>query len=313
MGLAQDIADRGGADVEVLYGTIAAVISGTTVSVYVGGNLHTGKLLAAPGYLAMVGDPVVVLRQGQRLTVLGAVSPPLPATGVVTAVPGITATTITVTVDGVGSLNLPYLAGYSPTVTDQVAILWRGGAQSGLVLDEVGNALKLPPPPPPPPAPPPAPITGATTFTAVDVGSHRDGEWRTDANGDVIQGTFAPFGANVGVWFYGGQPKATLAGVTVTAAEIWLGRTAGGTFGSQNCHLYRVTDDYRGGAPTFGAGPYDIGLTVGQEAWFPMSTSIAQAIVTSGGSVGISGSPYMRMYGLLKSGQAGSIRIYWRR
>lgn len=310
VGLADEIAARGGGGVEVLTGSIAAV--GTaSVDVHVGGNLHPAKLLSSAGYLPFVGDAVLILRQGQRIDVIGPVVGPLPATGVVATVPGSISTVIGVTIAGYGVVELPFASGYSPVVGDQVAIMWRGSVRSGLVVHKVGNAVAPPPPAPPPPPPPTAPLTGENTFQAVDVGTYRSG-WRNDDNGDVIQGTYGS--ANEGAWFYGGQPRSTLAGVTVTGMYIWLGRTTGGVFAAQNMHVYRVSDDWQpGGALTWGAFYGDVGVSVNQEGWFGLPASLGQALVDSGGSIGIKGDPYMRMYGLSKSGMAGAIRIHWRR
>lgn len=312
--LANQIIARISPDVEILTGQIAQVLS-ASVTVYIGGNLHPDKLVAAPGYKPVAGDQVLVLRRGQVLTVLGAITPPYATEGTVSTVPGSTSTVIGVTVAGIAAaVELPFLDSYTPVVGHQVSLLWRGGVNSGLVLGKVGNALPPPAPPAPPPPPPPAPLEGSTVFNAVDVGTYRSG-WRNDDNGDVIQGTAPSFaGANSGAWFYGGHPKNTLTGATVTALEIWLGRTSGGVFGGQSCHLYRVVDDWQpGGALTFGTGPNNVSLSVGQEGWFSLPASLGQELVNSGGSIGITGEPYMRMYGLSKSGQAGTIRIYWRR
>lgn len=310
MVLAEELADRLGGGVQVLTGTIDSIAAGASVTVQLSGNLLPGLLVAAPGYDPAPGDPVLILRQGQRITVLGAITTPMPATATVTATAGAIPSTVRLSVTGVGSVDLPYLASYTPTVSDVVAILWRGGRNSGLVLGKVGAALAPGAPPPATPATPGA-TSGQSTFTAVDVGTYRSG-WRDDDAGDVIQGTFGS--ANEGAWFYGGFPHSTLGGATITGADIWLGRTSAGVYASQNIHLYRVADDNQpGGALTFGSGPYDLGLAVGQSGWFPFSVSIAQEIVTNGGSVGCKGAPYMRMFGLSKSGQAGALRVSWRR
>jgi len=185
------------------------------------------------------------------------------------------------------------------------------------VLGELSTSPTSPTLPAPAPPPPPPPATaGVNTFPALSVGTYRSG-WRTDDNGDVIQGTAPGFsGLNEGAWFYHGQIRNTLGGATVTGAEIFLGRTSGGVFAAQACHMYRVTNDSRpGGALTFGSGPHDASLPVNTSGWFTFSTSIAQELVDSGGSVGIKApsGPYMRMFGLSKSGSAGALRIYWRR
>lgn len=313
VGLAEEIAGRSGSDLEVVYGSIASVET-TSVSVYIGGNLHPGCLLISPGYLPLPGDPVMALRHGSRLTVMGPLVPPYPQRGTVQALPDVVTDLVSVTVPGFGNVRLPFLEDYTPQVADLVQIQWRGTLNSGLILQEVGDAEPEPPPPPPPPPAPPGSLAGTTTFTAIGVGTYRSG-WRNDDNGDVIQGTAPSFaGANEGAWFYGNAPHSTLAGATVVWADIWLGRTEGGVFGAQTCNLQRVNHATRpGGAMTFTGSATGASVAVGQEGWFALPPSLAQDLVTNGGSIGCRNSPYMRMYGLSKSGMAGALRINWRR
>ena len=301
---------------ELLYGTVSSIDPNAgTITVNVGGTSYTALLVADAGFQPGQGDGVALLRQGQTLLVVGALSAYLPTHGVVASTG---ASTLGVTVAGHGTISLPFLASYAtPTVNDVVAIMWSGSPSTGVVLGELSTSPTSPTLPAPAPPPPPPPATGGiTTFPALSVGTYRSG-WRTDDNGDVIQGTAPVFsGLNEGAWFYHGTIRNTLGGATVDGAEIFLGRTSGGDFAARACHLYRVTNDTRpGGALTFGSGPHDVSLPVNSSGWFGFSTSIAQELVNSGGSVGIKApsGPYMRMYGLSKSGSAGALRIYWRR
>lgn len=311
MDLARQIAGSGGSDVQVLFGVVTDVSSLTgAVSVSIGGT--TAKnVLSVTGYIPNRGDPVAVLRTGQQLLLLGGTGFPLPPVGVVTTVP-VGSPTITVTAAGT-AYPVRFLSTYTPVAADQVYIHWPGTDASGLVLGKVGTTA-APPAPTAPPPPPGAGSTGTTTFAATGVGTYRSG-WRTDDNGDVIQGVAPGYaGNNEGAWFYSGHVRGTLAGATVTGAEIWLGRTSGGVFGSQTANLYRVTNDTRPtGALTFSGGSTGVGLAVGQSGWVSLPTSLAQSLVDSGGSIGIKGSPYMRLYGLSQSGSAGALRISWRR
>lgn len=298
-------------------GTVVEVdVTAGTVTVNVGGVDHGDRMSVSPGWWPAQGDGVLVARQGQNLYILGSVYRPLPPFGTVVST---AATTVGVSVPGVGEVSLPFAVSYTPrTVGDVVAIVWGGSPGSGYVVGELSTSPSSPTlPAPAPPPPPPSPTTGTTTFTARSAGTYRSGEWRTDANGDVIQGSAPGYsGDNEGAWFYHGAPKSTLVGAKVTKAEIWLGRTSGGVYAAQACHLYRVTNNSRpAGALTFGSGPHDALLAVGQTGWFTLSTTIAQQIVDSGGSVGIKApsGPYMRMFGLSKSGSAGALRITWRR
>lgn len=311
MGLAGQISGYFGDGVQLLQGIVTGVssVSGY-ITVSVGGNAIP-NVLTLTGYSPNLGDPVALLRAGPFLLCLGGTGAPLPPKGTVTTVP-VGSPTIEVTAAG-QTHDLPFLSTYTPTVSDQVYLLWPGTAAAGLVLGEVGTT----PAPPPPTAPPPPPgggSTGKTLFVATGVGTYRSG-WRSDDNGDVIQGTAPTFaGANEGAWFYSGHIRGTLAGATVTAAEIWLGRAEAGVYASQTANLQRVTSDTKpGGALTFTGSASGVGLAAGQTGWFSIPTSLAQSLVDSGGSIGIKGAPYMRMYGLSKSGSAGALRISWRR
>lgn len=311
MDLAGQIAGGGGSDVQLLTGVVTEVsdLLGH-VSVSIGGNIAK-NVLTVTGYSPNRGDPVAILRTGQFLLVLGGTGLPLPPVGVVASVP-VGSSTIVVTAAGV-NYSVRFVHTYTPAVSDQVYILWPGTDAAGLVLGKVGTT-PAPPPPTAPPPPPGAGSTGTTTFQATHVGTWRSG-WRNDDNGDVIQGVAPGYpGDNEGAWFYSGQIRGTLGGATVTGAEIWLGRTNGGVFASQTANLYRVTNDTRpAGALTFSGTSTGVGLAVGQAGWVTLPTSLAQSLVDSGGSIGIKGSPYMRLYGLSQSGSAGALRISWRR
>jgi hypothetical protein len=312
MGLADEIAARTAAGVDLVLGVITEVNADNgRVTVNVGGRDFPNMLFATGAYAPNVGDGVAVLRNGLQLIGLGATGVPRPSTGIVSSVP-VGSSTILVTAAGT-TYSLLFVSTYTPAVSDRVLILWPGSQKSGIVIGKVG--VTAAPPAPPPPGPPPGGASeGVATFTATGVGTYRSG-WRNDDNGDVIQGVAPGFaGNNEGAWFYSGQPRATLSGATVTDFQIYLGRTSGGVFGGQSVHLYRVGENDRpAGALSWGVGPHDLSLAVGQQGWFGLPTSLAQDLVNLGGSIGIKGSPYMRMFGLSKSGSAGALRISWRR
>lgn len=298
------------------FGTVVAVNASTgAVTVNVGGVDQSVLWVADAGWSPSQGDGVAVLRQGQELIVIGTRTRHLPPYGTVTSTAS--STTVTVTVPGAGSMALPFVTSYTPrTVGDVVRVAWSGGSGTGVVMGKLSTAPITPTEPAPAPKPPPpAPTTGVRTFPARSAGTYRSGVWRGDANGNVIQGTYSGYpGANSGAWFYHGQPQATLAGATVAKAEIWLGRTSGGVYAAQDCHLQRVTNDVRpGGALTFTGGVDNVPLKVGQTGWFTISTAMVQAIVDSGGSIGIQNDPYLRMFGIKQDPRAGTLRITWRR
>ena len=317
LSLAQSIAartDRAGVP-NARVGQVTGIDASTgAVTVSVQGNDRTDYLYAASPLA--VGDTVNILDD----VVLGPVvakAPPIQ--GTVASVPTNSAAIIVTT--STGTVSAFFLAAYTPTVGDVVYLDWLG--TQPIAIGKAGKTGTPPAPDPvsppaPKPPPPQPPQLGSTTFAASSCGTYRVGDgWRDDANGDVIQGTSDGYpGLNSGAWFYGGRVKATLSGATVTGAQIWLGRTSGGTYAAQPVHVQRVGHDARpAGTLSFTGSATDVAVAVGQTGWFTIPASLAQSLVDSGGSIGIQAAsgPYARMFGLSKSGQAGALKISWRR
>lgn len=282
------------------------VVTAGVASVNVAGG--GGVVKWAGEFVPVHGDPVLVLLQGGQAYVLAPVaSAGRPATGTVSTVPG--GSTVTVNVAGV-STACTFLASYSPVVGDTVALDW--SSSQPRVLGKIGT-VGAPAAPAPPSAPPPAASAGVTTFPAVDSGSFRDGSWRGDTS-DVIQGDapgYAGHGNN-GAWFYGSAPES-LAGATVTKAEVYL-PSGSSSVSTPAVHLYRHGSRTRpAGDVTRLAGPFDVAKPWGTAGWYPFDTAAAQVIVNLGGGVGIAGTPYARLDGLSKNGQSGALRITWSR
>lgn len=318
--IAQQIAAR------VMPSTVmASVAVGQVVAVSDGGaTINLGGVNIVPALMlspipANVGDNILVLMQAGFVYGLGPVgADAMPYTGTVTSVPA--GSSLIVVSTSVGSLSCMFPSSYAPAVNDAVYLTWAGSQP--IVLGKQGGtpAAAGVVYPVPTPKPPPTVVKGTSTFQARDAATYNpdDGGWRNDDNGDVIQGEWDGYGLNNGAWFYHGQVRSSLAGATVTGASIWLGRGSGGWYQAETCNLYRVANDSRpGGNVTFDTGhAFSAALSVGQSGWFPVPVSVAQALVTDGGSIGCeapSGSPYMRMYGLSSSGSAGSLRISWQK
>lgn len=319
--LAQQVLARIPRDgVRLLAGQVLAVDgTGLGVTCNVAGVTITG---VRPGNeTVQAGDAVLILASGGVYYISEIIAPTnRPITGTVSAVPAGSAS-ITVST-GAGSVVAGWLAQYTPVVGDSVWIAWLGSTP--VVMGKQGNTAPLPPPTPPTPPPPPPPsttsttTTGTTTFTASSSGTYRDGEWMDDSitNGNVMQGDYG-YGMNSGAWFYGGRIASSLSGAVVTAASIWLRRTSGGVYAAQSVHLCRVTQDSQpGGALTVDTGnEYEgVSLAVGESGWYPIPVGLVQALVDSGGSVGVRPlNPYLRLYGVPNSGQAGALKITWSR
>lgn len=315
--LAQQIAARTaqpGARLAV--GVVTAVDSAGNATVNTRGGARSGLLTLAP---VATGDSVLIATQDGVSWILGPAAQSLPTSGTVSAVPTNSYTVPVATASG--TISAAFTAAYTPTVNDTVLLAWVGS--QAVILGKRGqtgapSGSSSGAPTPAPGAPPAAPTSGTSVFPAVDSGSYRasTGGWRTDANGNVIQYEYSSEGISDGAWFYGGRIHSTLAGCAVVSAAIWLARAQGGVFAAQPAHITRITNDVRpAGDVTFDAGnEWDIDLAVGQSGWFVLPNSFGQALIDSGGSIGIRGvAPYMRLYGLPNSGMAGAVQIAWQR
>lgn len=314
--LPQQIAARTGRPRATLdRGQITAIDSLGNVTVNLGGiDRAATSMVAIP---LAVGDTVRVLRQGSDTLIVGpAVTSTLPTRGTVALVPS-NSYTIRVTTS-IGAVDAQFPASYTPTVGDTVLLLWDGTTPVAVSQGKTGAPSSQPArTPPATPDPPPAAATSGTrTFTATGSGTWRAGEgWRRDNNGNVIQGT-APgvTGLNNGAWFYNGKIRSTLAGATVQSAKVWLGRVQGGNYGPQGVTIFRVTQARRpAGNVTYDASlSLLVNLDVGDRGWYPLPATMAQALVDSGGSLGVQAtSPYVRLLGVPNTGRAGAVRITW--
>lgn len=301
-------------------GQVVAIDASGNVTVNVGGTPLVG--LQLPGIPLATNDNVLILQQsGTDFIVALLAGASRPITGTVASVPSSSSTIVVSTT--IGSIACGWASSYTPTIADAVWISWLGSTPVVLGKQgETGTPPAPPPPAPPPtPAPPPPPriVTGTSTFAATSSGTYRSGEWSSDSitNGNVMQGSYGGYGANSGAWFYSGHPHSTLAGVTVTGARIYLSRTSGGTYAAQTVHLSRVANNTQpAGALTFDSAHATdaISLAVGQKGWYTLPVSIAQALVDSGGSIGVTtADPYVRLWGVKNSGSAGALAISWKR
>lgn len=315
--ISADLGKAVGRSARLRAGLVTAVDTSGNVTVNVdGANLAN---LSLPGVPLQAGDAVKVLSQGGTNYIVGlVVSQTRPTTGSVSSVPSGSSTIVVTTT--LGALSCGWVAAYTPTVGDAVWIVWLGSTPVVLGKQGMTGAPPAPTPAPAPaPAPPPpsTPTTGTTSFTCISSGTYRSG-WLDNSitDGNVMQGEYG-YGANDGAWFTGGKPHSTLAGATVTDCKIWLKRDQGGAYAAQTVHLSRVTNNTQpSGALTFDSGHAtdSIALAVGQYGWFDVPNSIAQALVDSGGSLGVTSSdPYVRLYGRANDSRAGMLRISWRK
>lgn len=286
-----------------------------------------GRIVAAEwldGITVAAGDGIAVAvtdggpdGQSSALVLGRRFSGPRPGEGQVTAVPAGSAT-ITVDVEGV-SYTARFGGSYTPTVGDNVLLVWQGGAP--VVLDEVGvippPAPEDAPPPPVTPAPPPsAPQTGTSTFTAIDSGTWDPGNgvWSTYYRKNVLQGTAGGY-TSQGLWFYGNAPTG-LKGRTVTRVRLRYGaRKRVGSYNSAAViHFYKTANRVKSGAPGFQAGPHDLLLPVNAPAgYIDLPIGWGQSLVDTGGGIGIKDNPYAGFAGVEEDPESGKLIIDWRR
>jgi hypothetical protein len=231
---------------------------------------------------------------------------------------------------GGSELTLPHLRGYAPAVNDAVLVLQQGGRR--VVVDAFTNpADPIAPrnsgapapaptqPKPKPPAPKPTVVTGVKSFAATATGCFRGGKWRTDTS-QPHQGDWGgAYGRNTGAWFYGTQIKTSLAGATVTKAEMYMVRLSGGVYGGVSPTVFTTPHPSRpAGAPTLqGGGSVLTAQSVSTRRWVSLPTALAQAMV-AGTAYGLAcfvnaDDPYGVYASLADSRSSGLLRITYRK
>lgn len=311
-GLASEILARTGGNSDLLIGEITA-LAATSATLNVNGGLLT--VLPLDHYAPAVGDVAVVLRQGGRVYAIGSIGTHQPTTGTVVA-PVTAGQPVNVSTSQ-GTLSLSYLASYTPTLGHLVYIGWLSG--TGVVLGRQGVTPVPPPPPPTPPPPvvvdpPPPPSGTVSTFPATQGRSYRvGGGWQT--TGEVLQGPDNIQGYS-GAWFYGSALTNTLSGATVVTAQIYLHRLSG------EPHWPLVLQRHTSGTKpatanvTYAGATQSVTIENGEKGWFTLPTALAQALVDSGGGVGLPmvpiGNFLIRTAALATTPTAGTIRITWR-
>lgn len=189
--IGQQIVARPDAGGQVLTGTFITANPDGTVQVDFGAG--PVGMLSAGVYWPVPGEPVRVLRVGSASVLIGP-AVPKPTFGVVASV---AATSVVVDFGAGIQETIGILAGYTPTIGDQVVI------HRGSVATVLGTLAEIPPAPPEPP-PAPAPDTRTVTFSPTAAGTQNTGSssfW----TGDVWCGN-----TTIGAWFYGDSIARTI-------------------------------------------------------------------------------------------------------
>lgn len=279
-----------------------------------------GMTVPAPwpaAYSPAAGDAVTVIFADGTARILGPTSTgPRPLTGTVNA--------------AASGGKIPILAGGSIYQCRYVGTAPATGALVRLSWDAVepwiwpSAAAVVPPPLAPvvPPAPPPPPDTGPSVGTLA-LPAVASSTWRSDSGWgrwgtNLRQFRYGSEAESHGAWFYGATARQ-LAGRTITGARIYL--PVRDRVGSYNAalaaRLHRHTSDSQpGGDVSRVAGPESRTLAPignGPTGWVGLPEAWGQALVDSGGGIGISGSPYLGLVGVSDDAQSGLIHLDWRR
>lgn len=289
---------------------VVATVDGTRVVV-----LDDGTRIKPlwPPIVVADGDLVQVILIDQVAHVLGPVATaPRPDTGTVASAASNGLIPVTT---GTGTVQARYV-GTAPAIGTLVALIWQG--TTPLLMP--GTAVTPTPEPTPEPdlpsTPPAPPQTGTLLVTAQGSGTWRTGTWGWASSTDVLQGAWSGGQDSRGGWWHGSAARA-LAGRTITGARLRLGaRTRIGNYNSPAVlHTYRTTDGARPGTDfTRVAGPHDITIPAGAGAgWHALPTSWGQALVDSGGGIGLQGNPYTGITGVGGDPESGQLALDWTR
>lgn len=290
----------------------------TGVVVDDGGTLRVnvnGAVLGLPwpaGYIPTAGDLVTVDIVNGRGRVTG---PKIVAPRAETGTAGAESAGL-VPVTTSGGVVLARYMGSAPTPGAVVRLDWQA-TQAWVLPGEVAALGDVPTPGgATPPPPPPSTGVGTLPVPAVDSGTRSSaGVWDSYYGTNVTQGSWGGR-TYTGAWFYGAKP-AQLRGRTVTRFAIRLGaRVRQGAYNSPlTLNLYRHTSNSRpAGDVSRVAGPHAVVLAVNAPAqWVVLPTAWGQAIVDSGGGIGIAGGSYGGVLGIGDDGASGQLAFDWQR
>ena len=167
------------------------------------------------------------------------------------------------------------------------------------------------------PAPLPPLVSGTLLCTPATTGSYRSAGWRADTD-DIVQGQTGGSGVNTGCAFYGTTP-ASVTGATVISAQVLIRRPErGGVPAGLPLTLWLVTETSQpAGAPTLTLSTAGPTLAWGEQTYWPVPTSWAQAMVdgTAGGLAvyEADGDPYVLLSGRSDFLPAFALSIDWSR
>lgn len=240
-------------------------------------------------YPPVVGMPVRVDWMNGSPAVTGPVRPLNPL-GKITGTGNPLAT---VTVDGT-AYTLPYRAGYTPTVNDDVEINWATGVIQGKVTAVVNPES-------------PGESTGGSTPFDVTVRASNSGRYQS-GSGWWGNDPWAS-SSNQGIWVYGNRIRDAVGGGTVTACYVFLPLISQVGLASIGVHAH---PSIPGGAPTIAPGslaPLPLG---GRNGWIAVGASAGTYLAVGGRGLGVlapGGGGYTRWRGTSADGMSGAVRL----
>lgn len=242
-------------------------------------------------YLPPPGHPVQIGTVNGQVSVTGPARP-LPGTGRVTATGSPRAT---VTAWGV-TYVLPYHTSYTPTLNDDVAIVW--SADGGLITGKVSATSNVVPPD----------ANGGASggffhpapFTAIDSGTYRSGSgwWTNTVRANVDDGA----------WFYGSKIKDTIPdNAVIASAQIYLPiqQIVVNAPGQLRLHTHPAKP---AGAPTFTGSSSPLSAVAG---WRDIPLSFIDFLKVNDGGIGFDGGGQWVNYGVASDQLSGALDISW--
>jgi hypothetical protein len=245
----------------------------------------TGITLPPPGH------PVRIESRSGTLVVTGAARP-LPGQGIITAAGSPTATVTAWDV----AYQLPFRAGYTPAVNDQVDISW--SADGGIIQGSLSTT-----PVSPTVAPEKKPAAGPKTyhpapFTATWSGTWNGSRWWLN---DVWAGD-----NSFGAWGYGGKIADSIPdSAEIVSAAIYLPGFY--LFGAMPNLGWHTSGDQPAGNVALNAAA----ALPDRNGWVTIPTSIIDALKTSAGGVGFNHGGFNKYRGTQADGLSGALDITW--
>jgi hypothetical protein len=199
---------------------------------------------------------------------------------------------------------------FTPAVGDVVLVATTDIGEAWAIMALATGTAPTPVPTPPGPA-----AGGTIVWPALDAGTWR-GARRTDRT-DVLSGDDDGTGVNRGAWLYGDAIAATMTGLTITTANVFIDRRGGTPPDPANISVYLHNSKTAPATePVSIAGPNVIGtVAVGATAWLPVPIAwINQIIAGTAAGLGIytaATTPVIALASLTQSGQTGALSISW--